>query len=53
MRNLLIFNRAIGCLLYEICSLKPPFSASNELALAIKIKEGKYERIPKKYSNEL
>jgi len=44
---------ACGCLLYEMCSLNPPFEASNQLSLAIKIKSGKYENIPNVYSSEL
>jgi len=44
---------ACGCLLYEMCSLNPPFEASNQLSLAIKIKSGKYENIPSVYSSEL
>lgn len=43
----------MGCLLYELCALSPPFSATNHLALAMKIKNGKFDRIPRKYSDEL
>ena len=39
--------------MYELASLKPPFEASNHLALAMKIKSGKYDRIPVRYSEEL
>lgn len=42
-----------GCLLYEIAALRPPFEAQNHLSLAIKIREGKYERIPQRYSEDL
>lgn len=42
-----------GCILYEIASLRPPFEATNSVALALKIKEGKYNRLPKIYSEEL
>ena len=42
-----------GCILYEIASLKPPFEAKTQMSLAIKIKEGKYDKIPKIYSEEL
>ncbi len=42
-----------GCLLYEIVSLRPPFEATNHLALAKKIIENKIERIPDKYSEYL
>ena len=44
---------SLGCLVYELASLKPPFEASNHLALAMKIKSGKYDRIPIRYSEEL
>jgi len=42
-----------GCILYQLASLKPAFEAKNHLALAMKIKEGKFERIPIRYSGEL
>ena len=42
-----------GCILYEIAALRPPFEASTQLSLALKIKEGKYGRLPKIYSEEL
>jgi NIMA (never in mitosis gene a)-related kinase len=42
-----------GCLLYELAALRPPFEATNHLSLAMKIKAGKYERIPVKYSEDL
>ena len=42
-----------GWILYEIASLRPPFEASTQLSLAMKIKEGKYARLPKIYSEEL
>jgi len=42
-----------GCLLYEIAALKPPFEASNHLSLALKIKSGKFDRIPIMYSEDL
>jgi serine/threonine protein kinase len=42
-----------GCLLYEMCALSRPFEASNHLSLALKIKSGKFERIPTIYSEEL
>jgi len=42
-----------GCLLYEIITLRPPFQATNHLSLAIKIKSGKFPRIPLRYSEHL
>ena len=44
---------AMGCILYELSSFAKPFEASNELALALKIRDGKIDPIPKHYSNEL
>ena len=44
---------SLGCLLYELASLKPPFDASNAIALGIKINGGKFDRIPSRYSNGL
>jgi NIMA (never in mitosis gene a)-related kinase 2 len=34
-------------------ALRPPFEASNHLALATKIIQGKIERIPERYSEDL
>lgn len=42
-----------GCLLYEIAALRPPFEATNHLSLAIKIKAGKFDRLPQRYSEDL
>jgi NIMA (never in mitosis gene a)-related kinase len=44
---------SLGCFLYELASLNPPFEATNHLSLAMKIKSGKIARIPTKYSEEL
>lgn len=44
---------ACGCLLYEMCALSRPFEASNQLSLALKIRNGKFEPIPSVYSSEL
>lgn len=44
---------SLGCIIYELCALHPPFQALNPMALAMKIKEGKFERIPSRYSEEL
>lgn len=41
---------SLGCLLHEMCVLAPPFDATNQLALALKIKAGRYNRIPSQYS---
>lgn len=44
---------SLGCFLYELVTLKPPFEATNHLSLALKIKTGKIERINNRYSEEL
>ncbi|XP_016337959.1 serine/threonine-protein kinase Nek2 isoform X1 [Sinocyclocheilus anshuiensis] len=44
---------SLGCLLYELCALSPPFTAYNQTELAGKIREGKFRRIPYRYSNDL
>ncbi len=44
---------SLGCCLYELTSLRPPFEATNHLSLALKIKAGKVARIPPRYSDEL
>lgn len=36
-----------------MAALRPPFKANSHLSLAMKIKAGKYDRIPAKYSEEL
>ena len=44
---------SLGCVLYELCSLRHPFEAKNQAELLLKIVKGKYERLPKKYSKDL
>lgn len=44
---------SLGCVLYEMCALKPPFMASNLRELSKKIVLGVYPKIPSIYSNEL
>ena len=44
---------SLGCIVYEMAALRPPFKANNQLALALKIKEGKFDRIPYRYSDDL
>jgi NIMA (never in mitosis gene a)-related kinase len=36
-----------------MAALKPPFEAKNHVGLALKIKDGRFERIPTTYSDEL
>ncbi|XP_066034421.1 serine/threonine-protein kinase Nek2 isoform X2 [Chamaea fasciata] len=44
---------SLGCLVYELCALSPPFTAYNQKDLAEKIREGRFRRIPYRYSDEL
>ncbi|XP_052700276.1 serine/threonine-protein kinase Nek2-like isoform X1 [Crassostrea angulata] len=44
---------SMGCMLYEICALHPPFTASNQQDLNKKICIGDYKRIPSRYSEDL
>ena len=34
---------SMGCILYELCSLRPPFGARNTMDLFAKIRSGVYE----------
>lgn len=44
---------SLGCIVYEMATLHPPFQAENTLSLALKIKSGQFSRIPNRYSEEL
>lgn len=44
---------SLGCLLHELCALNKPFEATNEMALALKIREGKVAPLNSRYSLEL
>ncbi|XP_030621444.1 NIMA-related kinase 12 [Chanos chanos] len=44
---------ALGCLLFEMCALKPAFDAKNLLSLFYKIIKGEYSQVPDKYSGNL
>ncbi|KAL6631210.1 kinase-like protein [Neocallimastix californiae] len=44
---------SLGCLIYELCMLEPPFQARTQIQLAKKIKEGKILDIPKEYSQDI
>ena len=44
---------SLGCFLYEMTTFSPPFNASNQLSLAMKIKSGNVDPIPNIYSQEL
>lgn len=44
---------SLGCILYELCTLRHAFNAQNMAALAVQIIRGKYEPIPSCFSPEL
>lgn len=44
---------SLGCLLYEVCALRPPFTAGNQKDLASRICVGSFSRLPIRYSNDL
>ena len=44
---------AIGCITYEMACLRVPFRGTSIHQLYLNIKKGKYEEIPKIYSNDL
>lgn len=44
---------ALGCLLYELCTLEHPFHADNLLSLVYKIVQEQYDMIPSIYSQDL
>lgn len=43
----------MGCVLYELCTLKHPFTGANQAGLILRIVRGKYEPIPSFYSKDL
>lgn len=44
---------SLGCVIFEMCSLHPPFQAKNYVELQNKIKNGSFEKIPEYYSDGL
>jgi hypothetical protein len=44
---------SLGCLLYELCTFRPPFEAESMEGLARKVMKGRYEQIPTFYSQAL
>ncbi|KAI8818905.1 kinase-like domain-containing protein [Fimicolochytrium jonesii] len=44
---------ALGCIIYEMCTLEPPFQARTQTQLAAKIQRGIIEPLPSQFSREL
>lgn len=44
---------SLGCVLYEMTSLKPPFRAENMEGLYNKVIQGKVSKIPDRFSKDL
>ena len=44
---------SLGCIIYELCSLEPPFNGRDMVELNKNIKNGRYIPIPNVYSNDL
>ena len=44
---------SLGCLIYELCALHPPFTAKSQNELYTKIKRGTFRHIPVSYPDQL
>jgi hypothetical protein len=44
---------SLGCVIYEMITLRPPFTASSMQELATKVKKGSYPKISSRYSKDL
>lgn len=44
---------SLGCIIYEMCTLKPPFRAENMEGLYKKVIKGAYDKLPTRYSADL
>ena len=44
---------SLGCVVYEMCALKPPFRANDMEGLYKKVQKGVFEKIPTRYSKDL
>ncbi len=43
----------MGCVIYELTALQPPFLAKDMMALYSRVTKGVYPKIPKQYSKDL
>lgn len=44
---------SLGCVIYEMLTLKPPFASDDMSGLFKKVLKGQYTKIPRHYSNDL
>ena len=44
---------SLGCLIYELSCLEPPFQSKTQIGLSQKIRQGKFNALPAHYSSEL
>jgi NIMA (never in mitosis gene a)-related kinase len=44
---------SLGCVLYEMVALRPPFQANDMSGLYKRVIRGQFPRIPKAFSNDL
>ncbi|KAF9109456.1 G2-specific serine/threonine protein kinase [Mortierella sp. AM989] len=44
---------SLGCVIFEMCALEPPFLAETQAQLSTKIKLGRIQMLPSQYSHEL
>ena len=44
---------SLGCIIYELCTMSPPFRGTNFKNLYQNIKKGEYNPIPREYSNDM
>ncbi|KAG0291257.1 G2-specific serine/threonine protein kinase [Linnemannia gamsii] len=44
---------SLGCVIYELCALQPPFLADTQAQLSARIKEGRVHSLPGNYTQEL
>ena len=44
---------SLGCILYEMCALKPPFRAQDMGGLFKRVTSGEFTPLPQRYSTEL